>query len=262
MVPRVDAVFKALADPSRRRLLELLRERDGRTLADLDRHLAMTRFGTMKHLRLLEAAGLVSARRVGREKRHYLNAEPIREIDEAWLERFRRFAEADPEEQARMQRMLGRMFAIAHGAAHQNLKDVTDAESLHQPEPHGNCIQWVLAHIVATRDQIAQLVGSEPVLPPARMQRFIRGAKPLTDAGEARPLADWIADLDRSQERLAAAIAAMPPERLAATFDGSKLPGRPATLAEALAFFHFHESYHVGQLGVLRRLAGKERAIG
>jgi len=257
----VDAVFKALADPSRRRLLELLRERDGRTLADLDRHLAMTRFGTMKHLRLLEAAGLVRSRRIGREKRHYLIAGPIRELDQQWLARFTRYAEATPEEQRRMQQMLAKMFQIAHGAAHANLEGVTDEQSLRQPQPGGNCIQWVLAHIVATRDQVASLVGAEPVLPPALIKRFVRGAAPLVDPAEARPLADWIGDLDRQQQRLAAAIAALPPERLAATFDGGKLPGRPATLAEALAFFHFHESYHVGQLGVLRRLAGMTGAI-
>lgn len=258
----MDSVFRALADPNRRRLLELLRERDGRTLADLDRHLPMTRFGTMKHLRLLEAAGLVSARRIGREKRHYLNVRPIVEVDDAWLARFREFAGAAPEEQRNMQRMLGRMYSLAHSATHANLKDVTHEESLVQPSPGGNCIQWVLAHMTATRDQLSRLIGAEPVLPPELVKRFARGAAPLADAAEARPLADWIADFDRSQERIGAALAALPPERLAAEFDGSRLPGKPTTLAEALAFFHFHESYHVGQLGVLRRLAGKDRAIG
>ena len=160
-----------------------------------------------------------------------------------------------------MQQMLGRMFALAHGAAHINLKDVTDEDALSQPRPGGNCIQWVLAHIVATRDQIGRMIGSEPVLPETLRQRFSRPAAPIVDRTDARLLADWIADFDRSQERLGAAIAALPDERLHATFDGSKLPGRPTTLAEALAFFHFHESYHIGQLGLLRRLAGKEGAI-
>jgi uncharacterized damage-inducible protein DinB len=160
-----------------------------------------------------------------------------------------------------MQQMLGRMFQLAHRAAHTNLKDITDEDALRQPKPGGNCIQWVLAHIVATRDRVAQLIGAEPVLPDALRQRFGRPAAPIVDGRDARPLADWIADFDRSQERLGAAIAALPAERLHATFDGAKLPGRPTTLAEALAFFHFHESYHVGQLGMLRRLVGKEGAI-
>src|SRR6478735_72279 len=73
-----DAVFKALADPTRRHLLDRLHERDGRTLSELESELEMSRFGVMKHLRVLEAAGLVVALRSGREKLHYLNPVPIR----------------------------------------------------------------------------------------------------------------------------------------------------------------------------------------
>jgi DNA-binding transcriptional ArsR family regulator len=85
----VDAVFKALADPSRRILLDRLFERDGRTLAELSAELDMTRFGVMKHLRILEEAELVVVRRVGREKRHYLNPVPIQQIHERWVSKFR-----------------------------------------------------------------------------------------------------------------------------------------------------------------------------
>ncbi len=75
-----DPVFKALADPTRRLLLDRLFERDGRSLTELESDLAMTRFGVMKHLRVLEDAGLVVTRRSGREKLHYLNPVPIRLI--------------------------------------------------------------------------------------------------------------------------------------------------------------------------------------
>jgi uncharacterized damage-inducible protein DinB len=160
-----------------------------------------------------------------------------------------------------MRELLVRMFTLAHGALHTNLKDVTDEESLVAPEPGGNCIQWAVAHIVATRDRIALLLGAEPVLSPEVGKRFTRPAAPIVDRADARPLADWIADLDRSQERLAAVIGSLATERLAAPFDGERLPGRPRTLAEALAFFHFHESYHVGQVGLMRRIAGKTGAI-
>ena len=84
----MDEVFRALADPSRRRLLDLLFERDGRTLSDLERHLDMTRFGAMKHLRVLEAALLVTTRRVGREKLHYLNPVPIRLVHDRWVSNY------------------------------------------------------------------------------------------------------------------------------------------------------------------------------
>jgi len=83
-----DAVFRALADPSRRLLLDLLFERDGRTLTELESELEMTRFGVMKHLRVLEDAGLVVTRRSGREKLHFLNPVPIRLIHDRWIDKY------------------------------------------------------------------------------------------------------------------------------------------------------------------------------
>ncbi len=83
-----DRVFKALADPTRRQLLDRLFERDGRTLSELESGLEMTRFGVMKHLRVLEEAGLVVTRRSGREKLHFLNPVPIRIIHDRWIDKY------------------------------------------------------------------------------------------------------------------------------------------------------------------------------
>jgi len=83
-----DRVFKALADPSRRFLLDLLFARDGRTLGELESQLEMTRYGVMKHLRVLEEANLVVTRKHGREKLHFLNAVPIREIHDRWIDKY------------------------------------------------------------------------------------------------------------------------------------------------------------------------------
>src|SRR5512142_37917 len=83
-----DLVFKALADATRRHLLDRLFERDGRTLTELESELAMTRFGVMKHLKVLEEAGLVVPRRSGREKLHYLNPVPIRQIHDRWIDKY------------------------------------------------------------------------------------------------------------------------------------------------------------------------------
>jgi DNA-binding transcriptional ArsR family regulator len=83
-----DPVFKALADPTRRHLLDRLFERDGRTLTELESELEMTRFGVMKHLRVLEDAGLVTTRRAGREKLHFLNPVPIRLIHDRWISKY------------------------------------------------------------------------------------------------------------------------------------------------------------------------------
>jgi DNA-binding transcriptional ArsR family regulator len=84
----MDEVFKALADPTRRGLLDRLFERDGQTLGELEEGLPMTRFGVMKHLRVLEEAGLLTTRKRGREKLHFLNPVPIRLVYERWVSKY------------------------------------------------------------------------------------------------------------------------------------------------------------------------------
>ncbi len=84
----MDEVFKALADPTRRELLDMLFEQDGQTLSALEGRLPMSRFGVMKHLKVLEGAGLVSARKRGREKLHYLNPVPIRLVHDRWVSKY------------------------------------------------------------------------------------------------------------------------------------------------------------------------------
>ncbi len=80
----IDDVFRALADPTRRRLLDELFEEDGQTLSALEQRLPMSRFGVAKHLKVLEGAGLVTTRKRGREKLHFLNPVPIREVHDRW----------------------------------------------------------------------------------------------------------------------------------------------------------------------------------
>ena len=84
----VDEVFKALADPTRRSLLDQLFREDGQTLHQLEARFAMTRFGVMKHLKQLEDAGLVVTRRQGREKLHFLNPVPIRLVHDRWVSKY------------------------------------------------------------------------------------------------------------------------------------------------------------------------------
>src|SRR5215213_10332311 len=84
----MDEVFKALADSTRRTLLDELFKEDGQTLGALERRLPMTRFGVMKHLRVLEDAGLVVTSRRGREKLHFLNPVPIRLVHDRWVSKY------------------------------------------------------------------------------------------------------------------------------------------------------------------------------
>src|SRR5918995_3625208 len=88
MIRPMDAVFKALADATRRGLLDMLFRRDGQTLTELERRLDMTRFGVMKHLRVLEDARLIVTKRRGREKLHFLNAVPIRQLHDRWIDKY------------------------------------------------------------------------------------------------------------------------------------------------------------------------------
>jgi uncharacterized protein YndB with AHSA1/START domain/DNA-binding transcriptional ArsR family regulator len=89
-MPSADLLFKALADPTRRHLLDRLHERNGQTLGELGAHLDMTRQATTQHLQILEAANLVATVRHGREKLHYLNPVPLHEIGERWIAKFER----------------------------------------------------------------------------------------------------------------------------------------------------------------------------
>ena len=84
----MDAVFKALADSTRRGLLDELFKQDGQTLTALEERLPMTRFGVMKHLRVLEEAGLITTQRNGREKLHFLNPVPIQLVHERWVSKY------------------------------------------------------------------------------------------------------------------------------------------------------------------------------
>jgi DNA-binding transcriptional ArsR family regulator len=84
----MDAVFKALADPTRRSLLDELYKQDGQTLSALEQRLPMSRFGVMKHLKVLEEARLVTTSRRGREKLHFLNPVPIRLVHDRWVSKY------------------------------------------------------------------------------------------------------------------------------------------------------------------------------
>ena len=83
-----EAVFRALADPTRRAILDRLFEQDGQSLGEIERSFEMSRFGVMKHLRVLEEAGLVTTHRVGRSKLHFLNPVPIRLIHDRWIDKY------------------------------------------------------------------------------------------------------------------------------------------------------------------------------
>src|SRR5580704_6589345 len=109
----MDEVFKALADPTRRSLLDELFREDGQTLHALEARLPMTRFGVMKHLKQLEAAGLVVTRRHGREKLHFLNPVPIRLVHDRWVSKYAApWAEALGDLKTRLESQMEKVYEI------------------------------------------------------------------------------------------------------------------------------------------------------
>jgi uncharacterized protein YndB with AHSA1/START domain len=126
----VDAVFKALADPTRRSLLDELFEQDGQSLGALERRLPMTRFGVMKHLKVLEQAGLVVTRRRGREKLHFLNPVPIRLVHDRWVSKYSEpWAATLSGLKNRLERTMEKVFEIYIKTTPERLWEaITDAE--------------------------------------------------------------------------------------------------------------------------------------
>lgn len=148
---------------------------------------------------------------------------------------------------------LARTFALNHQVIKRNTEGMTHEDSLRHPEPGGNCLNWVVGHIVAARNSILELLGEDGVWTEEEAAPYARGTKPIA-AADARPLASILRDLDRSQERLSSRLQGVSAADLArAAGDG--------TVGEKLAFLQFHETYHAGQTGLLRRLSGKTGAI-
>lgn len=129
------------------------------------------------------------------------------------------------------------------------LKDITHEQSLQAPPGGGNCANWVLAHIVHHRNHIHRLVGIPIAHEASADERFGRGGTPTTNAAQALQWNDVIAAFEGSQTALTERLKAISSNELAAA-DGK------GTVEDTLRFLLFHEAYHIGQLGILRRMLG------
>jgi uncharacterized damage-inducible protein DinB len=157
--------------------------------------------------------------------------------------------------------VLKRLYSLTHGVVVRNVVDVTDEQSMHCPEPGGNCLNWVVGHIVASRGGILKTLGAEPVWTSEDSAPYVRGSAALRDPSKARRFASILADLDESQSRILRALDTTSEGALAAKPAADRPAFNATSVGELLAFAHFHESYHAGQTGLLRRLLGKAGAI-
>ena len=142
-----------------------------------------------------------------------------------------------------------------------HLEGITHEESLTSP-PHGaNHLNWVLGHILMARGGIHETLGVDRVLTPAQLAPYARGHKPGAD-DPFLPLEELAGALHRSQEAIEAGIDRISDEALARPLpEGNPFPPSVRTVDDSLAFLHFHECYHCGQIGLLRRLLGKPGRI-
>jgi len=151
---------------------------------------------------------------------------------------------------------LARMYSLTAFCVKSNAEGVSHEESLRPPAGGGASFNWIAGHVLASRNPLLGLVGRPPAFPESK--GYGRGES--IEPADARPLEEILARFDASQEALLAGLASLPAARLAEPI-AFRLPGGLKTVGEALAFFHFHEAYHTGQLGLLRRILGKPGAI-
>ena len=148
------------------------------------------------------------------------------------------------------------LYDFNHVAITRNCEGLVHNETLIRPVPKGNCANWVLGHIVHNRSFILTLVKQQPLWGEGEGDMYARESKPL-EPGDALPLPRLLADLEETQARLRRGLEALAPEEL----DLKHEEGASRPRGAQLHFLHFHEAYHAGQLGLLRRMAGKDGAI-
>jgi DinB superfamily len=148
-----------------------------------------------------------------------------------------------------------------HQIVRLNADGITHHESLCQPQPAGNCLNWVLGHLICVYDEVLPLLGQKPVMGKEALRRYARGTPPLQEPAEALPLAELMRAWDMAAERVDAGLASLTSEKLNAPAPSSPRDNPNETVRSLLTLVLFHQAYHAGQMGLLRRMTGKEGAI-
>ncbi len=151
-------------------------------------------------------------------------------------------------------------FQMAKWALDTNLEGLDHEQSLAAPQPAGNSANWVVGHLLSAYDNLLKAIGKDPVADTPAMDPYRRGCEPLDPAG-ARSLTELRADLEVAHDRVVEAVAGLSEEDLAQASPVSPRNDPNETIGSFIGLLAFHQSYHVGQLGVLRRVAGENGAI-
>jgi hypothetical protein len=145
-------------------------------------------------------------------------------------------------------------YGIIHRVIKRQLDGVTHKESLQQPPFRGNCLNWVLGHMVFSRGGVLKLLDEDLPWTENEAARYIRNSEPITGEENALPLEQLLDYLDQSQARILAGLQWVSAERMETVVDDQ-------TVGERMTFSQWHETYHLGQLEPLRQLAGKNDKV-
>ena len=156
---------------------------------------------------------------------------------------------------------LAIQFRYTQWVVNANLKDVDGDQYFRAPDPAGNCLNWVLGHMVSARNGCLAMLGQDPVIAPETIDRYQRGSAPVAGPDGAVPPTELLDAFNRAQNPLLAGLSALTDEALAAPAPFSPNDDDDETAGSLLAGLLFHEAYHAGQLGVIRRTLGIDGAI-
>ena len=153
---------------------------------------------------------------------------------------------------------LAQAFRLTHQIIKLQTNGLSHADSVLQPPFRGNCLNWVVGHIIEGRDSALNLMGEAPLLDHERADFYRTGSEPITSAEQAVPLEDLLQVLELSQQQIEATLERTTPDQRGRSV---QFRGSERSLEQAIAGLHWHETYHTGQLELLRQLAGKNDAI-
>jgi hypothetical protein len=155
-------------------------------------------------------------------------------------------------------KVMTNLLVLNHDIIHMQLKDITQAESMIQPPFRGNCLNWVVGHILSIYGEMLEKLDDEGTLSEAEQKAYGYGSEPLCDPARAGELKEMVNRLDSALLRITARLGSMPAE----DFECEVTIWRgPMALIEALLVMQWHASYHTGQLELLRQLAGKNDKV-
>lgn len=157
--------------------------------------------------------------------------------------------------------VLRHQAGMVHQVVKINVDGFTQSDSLIQPQPAGNCLNWVVGHLLAIYHQVLPLLGQEPVIENSVIQRYNRGSAPMLNGAEALDISGMMAAWDECCMRVDAGLAGLSDETLATPAPMSPTGNPDETIGSLLSTVCWHQAYHAGQTGILRRIAGKPGAI-